>query len=141
MESVKVYEGKKRVVWEQNKLLEGTQLTLSLGLSAGSVRPPRACTRKRKAARALTFTNPNPNPRKRGKEGKEDEGQSGKKTKGPKKQTPAPVLKQTVEKKAQAGAFGQHGSPSTFATRVRLFHVLFDNVADIKVLDVRACTS
>ena len=102
VESVKVYEGKKRVVWEQNKLLEGTQLTLSLGLSDGSVRPPRACTRKRKAARALAFTNPNPNPRKRGKEGKEDEGQSGKKTKGPKKQTPAPVLKQTVEKKAQA---------------------------------------
>ena len=75
-------------------MMEVTQLTLSLGrrdgAPGGRVRPPRACTKnKRKAAHTLTFTNP-------------DEGQSKKKTKVVKKQTPAPVLKQTIDKKVQA---------------------------------------
>ena len=90
------YEVKKRAEWERAKVLEGTELTLNLGLrdgaSAGRVRPPsRQCTKKRKAARTLF---PGMRAKKRDKK---DEGQKKTVTKEDDKQTP--VVKKTSTKK------------------------------------------
>ena len=50
VESLRLCEEKKRVEWEQNKLMEVTQLTLSLGrrdgAPGGRVRPPRTNERR-----------------------------------------------------------------------------------------------